>query len=172
MAATACLPRCPYDRRTCSVLGIAAIGLGTLAVAGLGGLITAEPVQNWYPTIAKPSWTPPDWLFGPVWTALFILMAMAASLVWVRRDNGCDVCAPMGLYAVQLTANLAWCVLFFGLRSPWLGFLDVVLLWAAVGVMMVTFFQVRAAAGWLVAPYWLWVTFAAVLNGSIVVMSP
>lgn len=170
MAATACLPRCPYDHRTCSGIGITVIGLGCLAVAMLGGLVTIEPVHTWYPTISKPLWTPPDWVFGPVWTVLYAVMAIAASLVWLKRDTH-DACGPMGLFVVQLAANLAWSVLFFGLHSPWLGFLDVVLLWAAVGMTTTAFFQVSATAGWLMVPYWLWATFAAMLNGSIVIMN-
>jgi len=169
MAGAVCLPRCPYDRRTCSAVGVGAITASAAAVWVLSGLVTVGSVRDWYPTLAKPTWTPPDWVFGPVWSAMYVLMAAGAALVWLRRDDW--VCTPMGAFAVQLAANLAWSLLFFGTRSPWLGFLDVVLLWAAVGVMTVTFFQVRPAAGWLVAPYWVWVTYAAALNGSIVVMS-
>ncbi len=155
------------SHRHTSWWGVAAIVLAVAAVAAIGELATASSVRTWYPEVAKPSWTPPNQVFGPVWTVLYAMMAAAASVVWLSR-NRVDVCCSMSAFAVQLGLNLAWSGLFFGLRSPLLGFLDICLLWVAVGVTVVQFFQVSRLAGWLMAPYWMWVTFAAALNASIV----
>ncbi len=165
-----CLPRCPAGQRTtCSRVGVAVIVAACVVVPAVAGAFTAASVRDWYPMLAKPDWTPPAWVFGPVWTVLYAMMAVSASLVWLHRDET-EPCGPLGFFAVQLAANLLWSVLFFGLRSPWLGFLDILLLWAAVGMTVVTFFQVRRLAGWLLVPYWLWVSFAACLNGAIALM--
>lgn len=149
------------------VSGVAIIFTATALVAALGGVITAPNIGDWYQQLPKPEWTPPNWVFGPVWTALYALMAVAASIVWVSRASG-DVCCPLSAFAVQLLLNLAWTVCFFGLRSPLLGFLDVCLLWVMAGVTAAEFALVSRAAGLLMLPYWLWVTFAAALNAAIV----
>ncbi len=133
------------------------------AVAGLGGLATTPNIPNWYAALAKPSWTPPGWLFGPVWSALYLSMAIAAWLVW-RKGNAS---VPMILFAVQLAFNAAWSWLFFGLQSPGMAFIDIVLLWAAIVATMVVFWQRSPAAGLLFVPYLAWVSFAAVLNWAI-----
>jgi tryptophan-rich sensory protein len=145
------------------------IVLAVAAVAAVGGLVTATSVRTWYPTLPRPAWTPPDRVFAPVWTVLYAMMAAAASIIWVRRAQF-DICCPLGAFAIQLILNLAWPLLFFGLRSPLLGFLDICLLWVATGVTVTQFFLVSRAAGWLLAPYWAWVTFAAALNAAIVLL--
>lgn len=147
--------------------GVAVIFTATALVAALGGVITAPSIGDWYQHLPKPDWTPPNWVFGPVWTALYAMMAVAASIVWVSRACD-DVCCPLSAFGVQLFLNLAWTVCFFGLHSPLLGFLDVCLLWVMVGVTAAEFALVSRTAGLLMVPYWLWVTFAAVLNAAIV----
>jgi len=101
--------------------------------------------------------------------ALYATMAVAASIVWLSRRCD-DVYCPLSAFAVQLALNLAWSVCFFGLRSPLLGFLDVCLLWIAAALTTAEFFLVSRPAGWLMVPYWLWVTFAAALNGAILIL--
>lgn len=152
-----------------NLIGVAAIVSACVAVAGLGAAVSAPAVDGWYAGVPKPNWTPPDWVFGPVWTALYAMMAVAASLVWVSR-NVDDVCCPLSAFGVQLALNLAWSVCFFGLRSPLLAFLDVCLLWVMVAVTTAEFFLVSRTAGWLMVPYWLWVTFAAALNGALLLL--
>jgi len=149
--------------------GVAVIVAATALVAALGGIVTAPAVGSWYHELSKPEWTPPDWVFGPVWTALYAMMAVAASVVWVSRDCD-DVCCPLSAFGVQLMLNLTWSICFFGLRNPLLGFLDISLLWLMVGVTMAEFFLVSRLAGWLMVPYFLWVTFAGALNAAIVVL--
>ena len=138
----------------------------TYGVAAAGGLFTGPGVRDWYPSLVKPSFTPPSWLFGPVWTLLYTMMAVAAWLVW-RRAQTANVALPLALFAVQLGLNLAWSWLFFGLRRPDLGLLDISLLWLAIVATMVTFWRVSPLAGVLFVPYLLWVSFASVLNYSL-----
>jgi tryptophan-rich sensory protein len=147
-------------------LAAVVIFLATFAVAGLGGWATSASVGTWYQTISKPSWTPPDWIFGPVWTALYALMALAAFLVW-RTGDWPTIPLPLCLYAVQLALNLAWSLIFFGLRSPGLAAIEIIVLWVAIGATLMSFWRRSRLAGLMLAPYWAWVTFAAVLNIAI-----
>ena len=118
---------------------------------------------EWYATLKKPSWNPPGWVFGPVWTLLYTLMAVAAWLVW--RQGGLRAQRrPLSLFLAQLLFNALWTPLFFGLHQPGLAFADIVLLWLALLGTVITFWKVRALAGALLLPYLAWVTFAAVLN--------
>jgi translocator protein len=133
------------------------------AAAGIGGAVTTPNIKNWYVLLAKPSWTSPDWLFGPVWSVLYLSMAVAAWLVW-RKGNAL---VPMALFAVQLTFNLAWSWLFFGLHSPGAAFIDIILLWAAIAATMLAFWRQSPVAGMLFVPYLAWVSFAALLNFAI-----
>jgi benzodiazapine receptor len=133
------------------------------AVAGAGAIVTNSSVSNWYPTLRKPSWNPPAWIFGPVWLALYLMMAIAAWLVWRRRgfDGGSGALA---IFALQLALNAAWSPLFFGLRNPLAGLLDIIPLCAAILAAMVSFWRISPVAGALLVPYWLWVCFATALN--------
>ena len=133
------------------------------AVAGLGGLATTPSIANWYAGLAKPSWTPPGWVFGPVWSMLYLSMAVAAWLVW--RQGSAAV--PMTLFGIQLVFNAAWSWLFFGLHSPGAAFVDIVLLWTAIVATTVAFWRRSTLAGILFVPYLAWVSFAAVLNFTI-----
>lgn len=150
--------------------GVAVI-VATCAVTGAtGALVSVPAIEGWYAGFSRPSWTPPGWMFGLVWTALCAAMAVAGSIVWLSRHRH-DVCCPLTAFAVQLVLNLTWSVSFFGLKSPLLGFLDVCLLWVVVAVTTAEFFLVSSAAGWLMVPYWVWVTFAAALNGAMLIQS-
>jgi benzodiazapine receptor len=148
-----------------------AVGLGIFIavcflVAGLGSIWTAPNVESWYAKLSKPTWTPPGWVFGPVWSLLYLSMAVAAWLVW--RQAGFPKAAwPMAVFGLQLALNAAWSGLFFGLHSPGLAFVDIVLLWCAILSTLVVFRHHSAAAGWLLVPYLAWVTFAAILNLAI-----
>jgi tryptophan-rich sensory protein len=164
-------PATRLSPRSASWLGVIVIVLAVAATAAIGGTVTAPAVRTWYPDLPKPSWTPHPRIFGPVWTVLYALMAVAASMVWVMRGRGNDICCPMAAFGVQLLLNLAWSVLFFGLRSPLLGFLDICLLWVAAGVTVTQFFLISRPAGWLLTPYWAWLTFAVALNAAIVLQA-
>jgi len=131
--------------------------------AGAGAAFTGSSVSDWYPTLRKPSWNPPAWIFGPVWTALYLMMAIAAWLVWRRRGFG-GAAGALGFFALQLALNALWSPLFFGLRNPLAGLVDIVPLWAAILATMVCFWRISPLAGALLVPYWLWVSFATALN--------
>lgn len=118
---------------------------------------------EWYATLKKPSWNPPDWIFGPVWSALYTMMAVAAWLVW-QRGGFVAQRRPLALFLAQLGLNALWTPLFFGLHRPGLAFAEIVLLWVAIAATLAAFRRVNQAAAWLLAPYLVWVSFAAVLN--------
>ena len=128
------------------------------------GFTTAESIDSWYNVIAKPWWTPPNAVFGPAWTLLYIMMAVAAWLVWLTRDR---TGSALVLFFVQLALNLLWSLLFFTARSPGLALIEAVFLWSAVLATMVAFFNRSRLAGWLFVPYLAWVSFATVLNAAI-----
>lgn len=132
-------------------------------VAGLGGAVTAQSVNGWYQTLAKPSFNPPDWIFGPVWTTLFALMALAAALVW-RHGAGIDRRIAIGWFLGQLALNLGWSCLFFGLQWIGLALVCLILLWVAIGGTILHFSRLDRWAALLLAPYLAWVSFAGLLN--------
>lgn len=140
-------------------------------VAALGGWATAGSVAEWYPTLRKPTWNPPSWVFGPVWTALYLAMAIAAWLVW-RRVGWRGASGALALFGVQLALNAAWSPLFFGLRNPLAGLIDIAALWLAVVATIVAFFRIAPVAGALLVPYGLWVSFATALNAAIWKLNP
>lgn len=134
------------------------------AAAGVGSLATTPNIATWYAGLAKPSWSPPNWIFGPVWTFLYISMAVAAWLVW--RKGGLWQWA-LGLFAVQLALNAAWSWIFFGFHMPGAALIEIVALLAAIGAATVAFWRQSPAAGLLMVPYLGWVAFATVLNHAI-----
>jgi len=138
-----------------------------LAVGGLSGFATARGVADWYPTLTKPSFNPPAWVFGPTWTLLYILMGVAAFLVWRKGLESEGVRLALSVFLVQLALNGLWSVLFFGMRMPGWALVEIVLLWLAIGATTALFWQVVPAAGALLLPYGAWVSFATVLNASL-----
>ena len=138
-----------------------------LAVGGLSGYATARGVSTWYPTLVKPSFNPPAWVFGPVWTLLYIMMGIAAFLVWRRGLNADGVRIALTVFAIQLALNGLWSILFFGLQAPGWALAEIILLWMAIGTATLLFWRVVPAAGVLLLPYWAWVSFATVLNASL-----
>jgi translocator protein len=133
--------------------------------AALGAAWTSTSVGDWYPSLRKPTWNPPDWVFGPVWSALYAAMAVAAWLVW--RGGRPDRWPALVLFGVQLGLNVAWSALFFGWRSPAMALGDIALLWLAILATAAAFARVAPAAGALLVPYLAWVGFAAALNWEI-----
>jgi translocator protein len=135
----------------------------SFSAAALGSLFMPG---DWYAALRKPAWNPPNWIFGPVWTVLYIVMAVAAWLVW-RRGGFAAHRVALGLYVTQLGFNAAWSPLFFGLRHPALAFGDILLLWLSLLATTIAFWRVRPLAGMLLLPYLAWVTFASALNGAL-----
>jgi translocator protein len=143
-----------------SILGLVGWLALCFAAASLGGLFMPG---DWYAQLRKPSWNPPNWIFGPVWTALYTMMALAAWLVWKRAGLAAQR-VPLSLFLLQLIFNALWSPLFFGLKNPALAFVDIVLLWLALLATSVVFWRTSRLAGALLVPYLAWVSFAAALN--------
>lgn len=139
-----------------------------LAVGYFSGIETRSAILDWYPTLVKPSFNPPNWVFAPVWTMLYIMMGVAAGLVWDRFsfDKGA-VKKALVFFIVQLVLNAIWSYLFFGLHNPMLAGLEIILLWLMIYETYFQFAKINKVAGYLLVPYLVWVVFAAVLNASI-----
>ena len=133
--------------------------------AGLiGSVFTTPAIPTWYATLRKPSFSPPNWLFAPVWITLFALMGVSAFLVWRRGLGDQQVKVALTIFVVQLILNILWSVIFFGLRAPLGGLIVISTLWVAILLTILNFFKVSTTAGLLLVPYILWVSFAALLN--------
>lgn len=134
------------------------------AAAWLGSQLTRPALASWYASLAKPAWTPPNWVFAPAWTTLFALMAIAGYLAWRRAGL---LSLPLALFALQLVLNVAWSGLFFRLKSPGAAMLEIVFLWLAILATTLSFWRVNRLAAWLFVPYLVWVAYAASLNFAI-----
>ncbi|WP_047865858.1 TspO/MBR family protein [Rubrobacter aplysinae] len=138
------------------------------AAGVVGAISTSRGVNDWYPRIEKPSFTPPGWVFGPVWTTLYAMMGVAYSLVSQRGDDGGDLHrASRVLFWTQLALNVLWSYLFFGRRRPGWALLEIAFLWSAIVATTAAFSKLSRTAALLMVPYLLWTSFAAVLNLSI-----
>ncbi len=138
----------------------------------IAAILTAQSVQTWYPTLLKPSFNPPNWLFGPVWIVLYLMMGIALYLVWQRSSTGQNVQTAVIFFIIQLVLNAAWSLIFFGLQSPFWAFVEIVVLWVAILITIILFWEISRTASYLLVPYILWVTFAAILNFSIWRLNP
>lgn len=141
-----------------------------LIVGMLGSLFTSMSVKTWYQTIKKPVFNPPNWLFAPVWTILFILIGLSFYFVWINNFGKYkNLC--LFIYSLQLFFNLFWSASFFGLKSPLLASIVISILWILIVINIVLFYKVIPISGFLLIPYILWVSFAAILNFSIVTLN-
>ena len=134
------------------------LGLGSLA-----GLFTADAIPGWYETLNRPSFNPPNWVFGPVWTFLYLIMGFSFYLVWSQRPSKARKQAILA-FLVQMTLNFGWSFIFFYYNLIGLALIEIVGLWISIAVMLLLFFKVKALAAYLNIPYLLWVTFATILN--------
>jgi len=150
---------------------IAAI-MFSLIVGSLGSLVTTTGPGSWYTSLEKPFFAPPNWVFAPVWITLFILMGIALYLVWQCGTDNRDVQIALGIFGVQFILNVIWSFLFFGLQSPLLGLIDIILLWIMIAATIGAFYRVKKSAAYLLLPYIAWVTLAAALNGAVFFMNP
>ena len=154
--------------RSKTVLGLIGWLLLCFAAASLGAVFMPG---EWYAALHKPAWNPPGWSFGPVWSALYSMMAVVAWLVW-QRGGFATQRRPLALFLAQLVLNAAWTPLFFGLHRPGVAFAEIILLWLAIAATLMAFLPVSRAAAWLLVPYLAWVSFAAVLNGTLWRLNP
>lgn len=143
----------------------------TLLLGNASGLITAGAVDGWYTEIDKPSFEPPKSVFGPVWTVLYILMGFSAGLIWSNGTEDPAVRRGLALYGLQLLLNVLWSLLFFGLKSPTLALVDITLLLLTIILCMRAFHPIDRWAAYLLIPYLLWVSYASILNASIVALN-
>ena len=133
---------------------------------GIGGIFTASSVGGWYKTLNRGSLNPPGWVFGPVWTALFLLMGYALYIVWTS-ENVKDKKKAYWIFGIQLALNTFWSIIFFGFQNPGLAFFEIWILWAAILANIIVFYRINRWAGYLLLPYLGWVSFAIYLNYSI-----
>jgi tryptophan-rich sensory protein len=150
---------------------ILSVGVCALAAA-VGSLFTGISVSTWYAGLVKPPFTPPGWFIGVIWTVLYLLMGISLFLV-LERDLGMpEVRLGVSLFAAQLGLNVFWSILFFGLRSPFLALIGIVLLWASILATLHQFLEISRPAAYLLVPYLAWVTIAACLNAGILLLNP
>ena len=128
----------------------------------IGGLFTSSSVSTWYVDLIKPSFNPPSWVFGPVWTILYLLMGVSLYLIWIDKSKNKKI--AFVAFGVQLFFNALWSILFFGLKNPLFAFIEIILLWTAILTTIIYFYRINKNAAYLLIPYILWVSFAAVLN--------
>jgi tryptophan-rich sensory protein len=143
-----------------------------LLVGLMGSLfMTADTLGNWYANLHKPVFNPPSWVFGPVWTTLYIMMGIPAYLVWRKGLDSKVVRIALVCFIVQLFLNAIWTPLFFGLHSPLAGLIDIILLLSAIDLTVILFLRISKAAALLLVPYVMWVLFATILNASIYLLN-
>ena len=139
----------------------------------IGSIFTAPAIGGWYANLSKPSFSPPSWIFAPIWTVLFALMGVALFFVWLsynkasQKKDKIKAKSAIIIFFVQLIVNVLWSILFFGLQNPGAAFAEIIILWFEIVITIYAFAKVSQTAAWLLVPYLLWVSFAAYLNYSI-----
>lgn len=141
--------------------------VASLVAGVIGSIFTRIAISTWYTTLTKPPFTPPNWIFAPVWTILYIMMGVAAFLVWRKGLENRRVSTALILFLIQLVLNVFWSAAFFGLESPVYGLIVISVLWVAILITIVLFFRISKVSSILMWPYLVWVSFATVLNSSI-----
>ncbi|MBU1202829.1 tryptophan-rich sensory protein [Patescibacteria group bacterium] len=138
-----------------------------LSVGFLGSIFTTPAIDTWYNTLQKPDFNPPSWIFGPVWTTLYILMGIALFFVWQKGLKKRNVRFAFWLFIMHLVFNLFWSILFFGLKNIGLAMIDILVLWLMIIALIYSFCEIDKKAAWLLVPYFFWVSFAGALNYAI-----
>jgi tryptophan-rich sensory protein len=148
------------------------IAITVSELAGIiGAVFTTPSITGWYAGIVKPAINPPAWVFGPVWTILFVLMGISAFLVWEKGLERRDVQIALGIFIGQLVLNTLWSIIFFGLHSPGGALVEIMFLWLIILATIGMFYKISKAAAWLLVPYILWVSFASYLNYAIWILN-
>ena len=140
------------------------VGLGSAS-----GFSTVSAIAGWYQSIQKPSWNPPNWLFGPVWTVLYIMMGISVALIWHSRHNAKKT--AISFFVVQLMLNLLWSYIFFGKQDIFLAFIEIIAMWIFILLTIIFFYRINKTSAYLLIPYLLWVSFATFLNYSIYLLN-
>lgn len=142
---------------------IVSIGL-CLAVGAISGYFTTSEIQTWYATLNKPTFNPPNWIFAPVWTTLYILMAISFWLVWKSEVSAAVKNKAMLFFIIQLIFNFFWSIIFFSLHQTGFAFVEIIFMWLFIVLSIVSFYPISKTAAYLLLPYLLWVSFATILN--------
>ncbi|MDD5146028.1 MAG: tryptophan-rich sensory protein [Candidatus Pacebacteria bacterium] len=143
----------------------------------VGSVFTISSITTWYAALQKPSFNPPNWIFGPAWTALYFLMGIAVFLVWSSYAKATDgqtqkrIKIAFGIFGGQLVLNALWSIIFFGLHNPFWAFIEIIVLWLAILWTIFAFYKISRPAAYLLLPYILWVSFASILNFSILILN-
>ena len=145
--------------------------IGCELVGAIGAIFTADAIPNWYVYLNKPVFSPPNWIFGPVWTLLYMFMGIAFYLVFIKGYKKQNIKTASNYFLAQLALNFIWTPIFFGLRSPLFGLIIIIAMWILIIVTMKKFYPISKPAFYLLVPYLLWVTFATILNGAILVLN-
>jgi len=153
------------------IIRLVAAILACQIAGGIGSVFTAPSIATWYASIQKPAFTPPNWVFAPVWITLFLLMGISLYLVWERGLGKKEVRFAVSAFGIQLALNVIWSVLFFGLKNPFFAFVEIIFLWIAILVNIVLFYRISKWAGLLLIPYIIWVTLASALNYGVWVLN-
>lgn len=144
-----------------TVVGVETVGI-------LSSILSASAITSWYPTLHKPDFSPPNWIFGPVWTLLYFCIGSAFYLVWNKGFKSKQSVSARSYFFIQLALNFIWTPVFFTLKSPMLALLIIILMWVFISITTIKFYSISKIAGYLMIPYLLWVSFATLLNSSIV----
>ncbi len=160
----------PGPTRTRGTLALLGFLAAAFAVAAVSAYLAAPSIHTWYPTLRQPPLSPPDWLFAPVWTLLYALMAIAAWLAWRTRVSSCRS-SGLRMWAIQLLLNFVWTAVFFRAHAPAFALLDLAILIAAIVLTMRPFHTIRPLAAWLLAPYLAWTCFALYLNAGVALLN-
>ncbi len=136
-------------------------------LGSIGTIFTSPNIPTWYAGLQKPTFTPPSWVFGPAWTLLFVLLGVGLYLVWREARRGRPARLALGVFLAQFLLNILWSLLFFGLRSPLAGLLDIIPLWIAILATILVWWRLSRPAALVLVPYLLWVSFATALNTAI-----
>lgn len=142
-----------------------------VGVGMLGSMATTPAIPTWYAALEKPFFTPPSWVFAPVWTVLYMLMGVSLATVWMEAP-GRERNTAMGIFGIQLVLNGAWSFLFFGLQNPLLGGVEIIALWVAIAATIRYFDRISRPAALLLIPYIAWVTIATALTWGVVILNP
>lgn len=145
--------------------------LAPLAAGAIGSVFTVSTIPGWYATLVRPGFTPPNWLFGPAWTLLYILMGSALFFVWKATADKTAKTRAIGIFVFQLILNTLWSFIFFGLHKIGLALIEIAILWLAILATILAFSKISRTAAWLLAPYILWVSFAGYLNCSLFLLN-
>lgn len=142
-----------------------------LLAGAIGSIFTTSSIPTWYASLHKPIFNPPNWIFGPAWTILYVLMGISAYLIWEKRSRYRPAKPALVIFSIQLVLNVIWSILFFGLKSPLLAFIEIIILWTAILFTILKFHRISKTAAYLLIPYICWVTFASVLNYYILILN-